>query len=69
MAHPVNDHALDVIFRDARTQNGFVAKDVPKEALDRLFDACPSWQFVGRTPSGRILPLPRGKASVRPRES
>ena len=40
MAHPVNDHALDVIFRDARSQNSFVDKDVPeiliRAAMDNL---------------------------------
>ena len=30
MAHPVNDHALDVIFRDARSYNGWREEDVPE---------------------------------------
>ena len=38
MAHPVNDHALDVIFRDARSQNGFVDKDVPEILVRAVYD-------------------------------
>jgi 3-hydroxypropanoate dehydrogenase len=38
MAHPVNDHALDVIFRDARSQNGFLEKDVPEVLIRAVYD-------------------------------
>ncbi|KCZ90785.1 malonic semialdehyde reductase [Hyphomonas johnsonii] len=38
MAHPVNDHALDVIFRDARTQNGFTDKAVPEILVRAVYD-------------------------------
>jgi 3-hydroxypropanoate dehydrogenase len=38
MAHPVNDHALDVIFRDARSQNGFLEKDVPEILVRAVYD-------------------------------
>ncbi len=47
----------------------FVLKDVPREAIDPLFERSPTWQIVSRTPSGRIVPVTRGKPSVRPRES
>jgi len=38
MAQPVNDHALDVLFRDARSQNGFVKKDVPQVLVRAVYD-------------------------------
>ncbi len=38
MAHPVNDHALDVIFRDARSQNGFTDKSVPEILIRAVYD-------------------------------
>ncbi|MEQ9504846.1 MAG: malonic semialdehyde reductase [Hyphomonas sp.] len=69
MAHPVNDHALDVIFRDARTQNGFLEKDVPEILVRAVYDLtkmgptsanCSPARFVFvHTPAGkeRLLPL------------
>ncbi|MFN7165238.1 MAG: malonic semialdehyde reductase [Hyphomonas sp.] len=69
MAHPVNDHALDVIFRDARSQNGFVDKDVPEILIRAVYDLtkmgptsanCSPARFVFvHTPAGkeRLLPL------------
>mgnify|MGYP003635267570 CR=1 FL=1 len=38
MAHPVNDHALDVIFRDARSHNGFTDKSVPEVLVRAVYD-------------------------------
>jgi 3-hydroxypropanoate dehydrogenase len=38
MAQPVNDHALDVLFRDARSQNGFLKKDVPQVLVRAVYD-------------------------------
>lgn len=69
MAHPVNDHALDVIFRDARSQNGFVDKDVPEILVRAVYDLtkmgptsanCSPARFVFvHSPAGkeRLLPL------------
>ena len=69
MAHPVNDHALDVIFRDARSQNGFVDKNVPEILIRAVYDLtkmgptsanCSPARFVFvHTPAGkeRLLPL------------
>jgi 3-hydroxypropanoate dehydrogenase len=69
MAHPVNDHALDVIFRDARTQNGFLEKDVPEILVRAVYDltkmgptsanCCPARFVFVHTPAGkeRLLPL------------
>lgn len=38
MTHPVNDHALDVIFRDARSQNGYLDKSVPEVLIRAVYD-------------------------------
>ncbi|MGA1342385.1 MAG: malonic semialdehyde reductase [Hyphomonas sp.] len=38
MAQPVNDHALDVLFRDARSQNGFLNKAVPQVLVRAVYD-------------------------------
>ena len=38
MSHPVNDHALDVIFRDGRSYNGFQDKDVPEVLVRAVYD-------------------------------
>lgn len=38
MAHPVNDHALDVIFRNARSHNGFTDQDVPEVLIRAVYD-------------------------------
>lgn len=38
MAHPVNDHALDVIFRDARSYNAFKEDSVPETLMRAVYD-------------------------------
>ena len=38
MAHPVNDHALDVVFRDARSYNGWREEDVPEVLIRAVYD-------------------------------
>lgn len=38
MAHPVNDHALDVIFRDARSYNGWREEAVPEVLMRAVYD-------------------------------
>lgn len=38
MAHPVNDHALDIIFRDARSQNGYLDRSVPEVLIRAVYD-------------------------------
>jgi 3-hydroxypropanoate dehydrogenase len=38
MAHPVNDHALDVIFRDARSYNGWREEEVPEVLVRAVYD-------------------------------
>lgn len=68
MAHPVNDHALDVIFRDARTQNGFLDKDVPEVLVRAIYDLakmgptsanCSPERFLFiRTPEAKARLLP-----------
>lgn len=75
MAHPVNDHALDVIFRDARSQNGFVEKDVPEVLIRAVYDLtkmgptsanCSPARFVFvHTPAGKERLLPHMSAGNR----
>ena len=36
-ARGVNDHALGIIFRDARTRNGWLDRPVPEELLRKIF--------------------------------
>jgi 3-hydroxypropanoate dehydrogenase len=69
MTHPVNDHALDVIFRDARSQNGYLDKSVPEVLIRAVYDLakmgptsanCSPARFVFiMTPEGkeRLLPF------------
>ena len=52
--HAVNDEALDIIFRSARTQNKWQSKDVPDELLRRLVDVLKM---------GRPAPTARRRAS------
>jgi 3-hydroxypropanoate dehydrogenase len=82
MAHPVNDHALDIIFRDARSQNGYLEKDVPEVLIRAVYDLakmgptsanCSPERFVFiHTPEAkaRLLPLVsegnRGKTASAP---
>lgn len=82
MVHPVNDHALDVIFRDARSQNGFLETAVPEVLIRAVYDLakmgptsanCSPARFVFvTTPEGkqRLLPLMsegnRAKTEVAP---
>lgn len=68
MAHPVNDHALDVIFRDARTQNGYLDQSVPEVLVRAVYDLakmgptsanCSPARFVFvTTPEGKERLLP-----------
>ena len=69
MAHPVNDHALDVIFRDGRSYNGFEDKDVPEILVRAVYDLakmgptsanCSPARFVfvsSEEGKSRLLPL------------
>ncbi len=38
MSHPVNDHALDVIFRSARSYNGWKDQDVPETLVRAVYE-------------------------------
>ncbi len=38
MSKPLNDAALDILFRDARTHNGWQDKPVPEDLLRRLYN-------------------------------
>ncbi len=38
MTYPVNDNALDVIFRDARSYNAWESKDIPETLMRAVYD-------------------------------
>ncbi len=38
MTHPVNDNALDTLFRNARSYNGFEPRDVPETIVRAVYD-------------------------------
>ncbi len=69
MTHPVNDHGLDVIFRDARSANAFKSTDVPEVLMRAVYDltkmgptsanSCPARFVFVRSPEAkaRLLPL------------
>lgn len=70
MTSPVADRALDVIFRDARTHNGWDDKDVPETLMRAVYDltkmgptsanCCPArFVFTAKGSEGRdkLLPL------------
>jgi 3-hydroxypropanoate dehydrogenase len=69
LAQPVNDLALDVIFRDARSQNGFTGRDVPEVIMRAVYDLAkmgptsancsPARFFFVHTPEAkaRLIPL------------
>lgn len=69
MSHPVNNHALNVIFRDARSQNGFLGKSVPEVLIRAVYDLakmgptsanCSPARFIfvsSEAGKARLLPL------------
>lgn len=75
MAHPVNDHGLDVIFRDARSANGFTPTDVPEVLMRAVYDlakmgptsanSCPARFVFIRTKAAKARLIPLMDASNR----
>src|SRR5947209_10677427 len=63
MKHPLNDEALDQLFREARTYNAWQARPVGDEVLRRLYDLmkwgptsanmCPARIVFLRTPAAK----------------
>lgn len=68
MAHPVNDHALDVIFRDARSQNGFTDKAVPEILVRAVYDLTKMGPTSANCSPARFLFIssPEAKARLLP---
>ena len=63
MGHPLNDEALDVLFREARTHNAWLERPVSDETLRRLYElmkwgptsanCCPARILLLRTPEAK----------------
>ncbi len=65
---PLDDAALDVLFRRARTQNGWLPRPVSDELLHALFDL---WRYGPTAANGQparvvFVRTPEGKARLRP---
>ena len=68
MSHPVNDSALDAIFRDARTFNAWKDKDIPETLVRATYELCkwgptsancsPARFLFVRTPEAKARLLP-----------
>jgi 3-hydroxypropanoate dehydrogenase len=64
----LDDHALDVIFRDARSQNGFLPDPVSDELIQRVWDLARLGPTGGNTCPLRVVFIrsPEGKERLRP---
>jgi len=65
MAHPVNDHALDVIFRDARSYNGWREEDVPEVLIRAVYDLAKLGPTSANNSPARFLFLRTKEAKAR----
>ena len=61
----LDDHALDVIFRNARTHNAWLPRPVPDETLRRLYDLMKWGPTSANCSPARILFLRSPKAKER----
>jgi 3-hydroxypropanoate dehydrogenase len=61
----IDDHALDVLFRKARTQNGWTDKPVADEQLRRIYELMKFGPTSGNTQPARILFLRSTRAKER----
>lgn len=68
MAASIDDKAFDVLFRDARTQNGFLDQAVPDDLLRRVWEICRMGPTSMNTQPMRVLFLrtPQAKARLAP---
>jgi 3-hydroxypropanoate dehydrogenase len=68
LAYPVNDHALDVIFRDARSQNGFTDRSVPEVLIRATYDLAKMGPTSANCSPARFLFItsPEAKARLLP---
>jgi 3-hydroxypropanoate dehydrogenase len=61
----IDDHALDALFRNARTANGFVDRPVPDELLRRAFDLMKMAPTSANAQPGRFVFLRSAAAKER----
>jgi 3-hydroxypropanoate dehydrogenase len=68
MGQPLSDEALDVIFRQARTHNGWLAKPVEDDLLRRVYDLARMGPTSANTTPMRIVfvKTPEGKKRLKP---
>src|SRR5947209_8101187 len=65
MGRPIDEQALDTLFRDARTHNGFIDKPVPDELLRRVWDLARMGPTSANCSPARILFLKSRAAKER----
>jgi len=68
MTMPIDAHALDVLFRDARTHNGWQDKPVPESLLRELFDLARMGPTSANCSPMRLVfvATPAGKERLKP---
>jgi 3-hydroxypropanoate dehydrogenase len=68
MTTPIDARALDVLFRDARTHNGWQDKPVPESLLRELFDLTKMGPTSANCSPMRVVfvSTPEGKARLKP---
>jgi 3-hydroxypropanoate dehydrogenase len=68
MSTPIDVHSLDVLFRDARTHNGWQAKPVPESLLRQVFDLAKMPPTSANCSPMRVVfvSTPEGKARLKP---
>ena len=68
MTTPIDARALDVLFRDARTHNGWQDKPVPESLLRELFDLAKMAPTSANCSPMRVVfvSTPEGKARLKP---
>lgn len=65
MSYPVNDNALDVIFRDARSYNAWQDKDVPEILMKAVYDLTKMGPTSANCSPARFLFIHSGEAKDR----
>lgn len=65
MASSIGDSAFDLLFRDARTQNGYLDQPVPDDLLRRLWDITRMGPTSMNTQPMRVLFLRSAEAKAR----
>jgi len=68
MTTPIDARALDILFRDARTHNGWQDKPVPESLLRELFDLAKMAPTSANCSPMRVVfvSTPEGKARLKP---